>query len=78
MINLCGATRLREEHLACPVRVMIDTDPVYEQIKYAKADRASRTYLDAHTHFFTYGENLGAPIAQCHYAVCHGVRLGHR
>jgi hypothetical protein len=60
LINLCGATRLREEHLACPVRVMIDTDPVYEQIKYARSDHAARAYLDAHTHFFTYGENLGA------------------
>ncbi len=60
LINLCGATRLREEHLACPVRVMIDTDPVYEQIKYAKSDVAARAYLDAHTHFFSYGENLGA------------------
>lgn len=60
LINLCGATRLREEHLACPVRIMIDTDPVYEQIKYAKTDPAARAYLNAHTHFFTYGENLGA------------------
>lgn len=60
LINLCGATRLREEHLACPIRIIIDTDPVYEQIKYAMADRASRAYLDAHTHFFTYGENIGA------------------
>jgi hypothetical protein len=60
LINLCGATRLREEHMACPVRIMIDTDPVYEQIKYAKADPAAREYLDAHTHFFTYGENIGA------------------
>jgi hypothetical protein len=60
LINLCGATQLREEHLACPVRIMIDTDPVYEQIKYAMADPAARAYLDAHTHFFTYGENLGA------------------
>jgi len=59
LINLCGATRLRDEHLACPVRAMIDTDPVYEQIKYAKADPAARAYLDAHTHFFTYGANLG-------------------
>jgi hypothetical protein len=68
LINLCGATRLREEHLACPVRLMIDTDPVYEQIKYATADPASRAYLDAHTHFFTYGENLGAsdcPVPLC-------------
>src|SRR4051812_20124385 len=31
LINLCGATQLREEHLRCPVRIMIDTDPVYEQ-----------------------------------------------
>jgi hypothetical protein len=60
LVNLCGATRLREEHLACPVRIMIDTDPVYEQIKYAQAESEARAYLDAHTHFFTYGENLGA------------------
>ncbi len=60
LINLCGATRLRDEHLACPVRIMIDTDPVYEQIKYANSDLAARAYLDAHTHFFSYGENLGA------------------
>jgi hypothetical protein len=59
LINLCGATRLREEHLACPRRIMVDTDPVYEQIKYAKADGPARSYLDAHTHFFTYGENVG-------------------
>jgi glycosyltransferase involved in cell wall biosynthesis len=60
LINLCGATRLREEHLACPIRILIDTDPGYEQIKYARADPAARAYLEAHTHFFTYGENLGA------------------
>jgi len=68
IINLCGATRLRDEHLACPIRIMIDTDPVYEQIKYAKADPAARSYLDAHTHFFTYGENLGSqdcPVPLC-------------
>ena len=60
LINLCGATRLRDEHMACPRRLMVDTDPVYEQIKYAQADPGARAYLDAHTHFFTYGENLGA------------------
>jgi hypothetical protein len=61
VINLCGATRLRDEHMRCPTRIMIDTDPVYEQIKYAQADAAARAYVDAHTHFFTYGENLGTP-----------------
>jgi glycosyltransferase involved in cell wall biosynthesis len=61
LVNVCGVTRLRDEHMRCPVRVMIDTDPVYEQIKYAQADRDARAYLDAHTHFFTYGENVGGP-----------------
>jgi hypothetical protein len=61
LINLCGAVRLRDEHLACPRRLIIDTDPVYEQIKYAQADPGARAYLDAHTHFFTYGENVGGP-----------------
>ena len=68
VINLCGATKLRDEHLACPVRIMIDTDPVYEQIKYAKADPGARAYLDAHTDFFTYGENLGTPA--CAIPLC--------
>jgi hypothetical protein len=62
LINLCGATRLRDEHLHCPVRIMVDTDPVYEQIKYAASDPSARAYLDAHTHFFTYGANLGTRL----------------
>lgn len=61
IINLCGATHLREEHLACPVRIFVDTDPGYHQIRYAKGDPAVRDYFDAHTHFFTYGANLGRP-----------------
>ncbi len=60
LINLCGATQLRDEHLECPLRIMVDSDPIYEQIKYSKADPAARAYLDAHTHFFSYGENLGS------------------
>ena len=68
LINLCGATRLRDEHFACPARIMVDTDPVYEQIKYAKADPEARAYLDAHTHFFTYGENLGT--RECPMPLC--------
>jgi hypothetical protein len=68
LINLCGATQLRDEHGRCPVRIMIDTDPVYEQLKYAKADPAARAYVDAHTHFFTYGANLGTPA--CAIPLC--------
>ena len=61
LINLCGAHHLYERHLACPVRILIDTDPGYQQINYAKGDPAERAYLAAHTHFFTYGANIGRP-----------------
>ncbi len=74
LINLCGATRLREDHLRCPVRIMIDTDPVYEQIKYAKADPQARAYLGAPTHFFTYGANLGTDGAGSPCAAFRGAR----
>jgi len=61
LVNLCGATRLREEHLRIPVRIFIDTDPVFEQAKVAARNPESLHYLGAHTHHFTYGENLGNP-----------------
>lgn len=63
LINLCGAHYLHERHLQCPVRILIDTDPGYQQINYAKGDPAERAYLDAHTHFFSYGVNIGR--AEC-------------
>lgn len=61
LLNLCGATALREEHLRCPVRLYVETDPGYEQIKLAQGDSEAKEFLDAHTHHFTYGENLGKP-----------------
>jgi hypothetical protein len=61
LINLSGATHLREEHMACPIRVFVDTDPVYEQARVAEGDPDAIAYLGAHTHHFTYGENLGQP-----------------
>jgi Glycosyl transferases group 1 len=59
LLNLSGATHLREEHLACPVRILVDTDPGYEQTRLAEGDAEAARTLDAHTHLFTYGENLG-------------------
>jgi hypothetical protein len=61
LINLCGSTKLRDEHMACPVRILVDTDPGYEQIKIAQGDAYSTEFVDAHTHLFTYGQNIGAP-----------------
>lgn len=61
LFNVCGATRLTEEHLRCPVRVYLETDPVFEQIRVAEDDRRAIEDLQDHTHHFTYGENLGQP-----------------
>jgi hypothetical protein len=35
IINLFGGTILREEHLVCPVRIYLETDPVVHQIRIA-------------------------------------------
>lgn len=61
LFNVCGATELKEEHLRCPVRVYLETDPVFEQIRVAEGDRRAIAALEEHTHHFTYGENLGQP-----------------
>ena len=61
MINLTASTVLRAEHLRVPVRVYLETDPVLPQIEVAKGNPSYLEQLGAHTHHFTYGENLGAP-----------------
>ena len=72
LINLCGAMRLRDEHMACPVRVMVDTDPVYEQIKYAEADpRRARLSRRAHAFLHLWRECRRAGLDRA--AVRHSV-----
>ena len=61
LVNLTGATVLRREHLRVPVRIYLETDPVLPQIEVAKGNKFYIQMLEAHTHHFTYGENLGAP-----------------
>lgn len=61
LFNVCGATKLTEDHLQCPIRVYLETDPVFEQIRVAEGDRQAIEALEEHTHHFTYGENLGQP-----------------
>lgn len=61
VVNVCGASRLREEHLRCPIRIYVQTDPVHDQILLAQNNAVTLAILAAHTHHFTYGENLGRP-----------------
>ena len=59
LVNVCGTTRLREEHMACPIRIYVQTDPVFEQLRVVENHAETLELLAAHTHHFTYGENLG-------------------
>jgi hypothetical protein len=61
LVNVTGATRLRSEHLHVPVRIYLETDPVLPQIEIAKNNMLYIGLLEAHTHHFTFGENIGAP-----------------
>jgi hypothetical protein len=58
--NLCGATRLRDEHHQGARLVYVETDPVYEQLRIANGDAGARAIAEEHDVLFTYGENLGA------------------
>ncbi len=61
LVNLTGSTRLFEEHLRVPARIYLETDPVIRQFAVIQGCRDAIEQLSAHTHHFTYGENLGAP-----------------
>jgi hypothetical protein len=59
LVNITGSTMLRAEHHRVPVRIYLETDPVKPQVEIAKGNRYYVDLLGAHTHHFTYGENLG-------------------
>jgi hypothetical protein len=59
LVNLSGATEFREEHLKVPVRIYLETDPVRPQIEIAQGRQSRISLLQSHTHYFSFGENLG-------------------
>jgi len=61
IINLSGATVLKEAHLEVPVRIYLETDPVTPQLEIALGRRSTVDFLAAHTHHFSFGERLGLP-----------------
>ena len=67
VLNLHGATLPQPEYAAGGPFIYVETDPVAPQIElHNKLEKIER-FLDAHTAFFTYGENIGAP--QCRVPV---------
>jgi hypothetical protein len=74
LINLTGATVLRDEHLHVPTRIYLETDPVLPQVEVARGRAFTIELLGAHTHHFTFGENLGTqhcPIPTERFAYRH-------
>ena len=60
-LNVTGAHELREDHLRIPRRLYVESDPFATQVRIAKGDERTTRFLDAHTHFFTFGESVGRP-----------------
>jgi hypothetical protein len=61
LLNVVGATDLRDEHMAAPLRVYVECDPVTAELRLANGDEHTRVAFANHHAIFTYGENFGAP-----------------
>jgi len=67
LINVSCSTPLREEYAAIPIRVLLDTDPMFTQVQAATGKglyggcSSLPEMMVRHTHHFTFGENVGGP-----------------
>lgn len=60
LLNVVGATDLREEQLQARLRVYVETDPVSAELQLANGDEHTRKEFAKYDRIFTYGENYGA------------------
>ena len=58
VINISGVNPLKSELMNIPIRLLVDTDPAFTQIKHLQ-DAQSRERTKLHTHYFSFGENFG-------------------
>lgn len=63
LFNFSVGNRLRDDLLAVPERIFIDTDPVFTQVANI-SHAACRTRMKQHTSFFTFAENIGLAGSQ--------------
>jgi hypothetical protein len=59
IVNLFGGTILRDEHMGCPIRIYLETDPVVHQLRIANREQRYIDLVGAHTALFTWGTNYG-------------------
>jgi hypothetical protein len=60
-LNVTGAQEIRDEHLKCPRRIYVETDPFAAQVRVSQGHEPTIATLAAHDTLFSFGENLGAP-----------------
>lgn len=58
-LNITGAQEIREEHMVCPRRIYVESDPFVYQVNVVKGERSTIEQLERHDTFFTFGENVG-------------------
>ena len=74
LVNISCSTVLRDEYGKIPVRILVDSDPMFTQIQYLSqqmftpGESSMRRLVDAHNYLFTFGENIGA--ADCRIPTC--------
>lgn len=61
LLNVVGATDLREEHMTAPLRVYVECDPVTAELRLANGDEHTREAFSNHDVIATYGENYDSP-----------------
>ena len=59
LLNLSCSNPLRQWFLKVPIRVLVDTDPVFTQIRNL-TDPQRKELAAKHNFFFTFGENFGS------------------
>ena len=66
-VNVSCSTAVRDAVARIPVRVLVDSDPMFTQIQletgalFTAGEPGLRALVDAHTHHATFGENVGGP-----------------
>jgi hypothetical protein len=59
VLNVSAINPLREWFTNIPIRVLVDTDPAFVQIRHL-TDPGARALAEKHNQFFTFGENINA------------------
>lgn len=62
VLNISGVNPLRSWMQQPPIRVLIDTDPVFSQLRHLR-DPAALDRARQHTHFYSFGENIASDAA---------------